>query len=288
MSLIDFINNIYKRRPRSTYARYTKRVIDFSLAFLGLLLCAPLLLFIMLLLVLVQGGNPFFVQRRVGYHMLPFNVIKFRTMTNARDKDGVLLPDEERTTWIGKILRATSLDELPELINVLRGDMSFIGPRPWVPDQMDIFTIATRARRMMVRPGISGQAQILGRNDLTFRQRVCCDLEYIRNISLWLDIKILCATFYKVIKSEGIAQKPNALKKRRHSNAPKDTHTRGLRGNKPGSQTIPITLLAPTGAIGGTSANTPAGAPATAAGAPGATGIRHKAVPITPFKVNKK
>ncbi len=256
----DILTNIYRRRPRTSYARYFKRVLDFCLALLGLIAISPLLLLIILLLLLAQGGNPFFVQRRIGYHLFPFNVIKFRTMTDERGRDGELLPDEQRTTWVGKLLRATSLDELPELINVLRGDMSFIGPRPWVPEQMDTFRLPVRAHRMLVRPGISGLAQILGRNDLTFRQRVCCDLTYIRNLGLWLDTKILCYTFYKVIKREGIQQRPNALGKRR-PNAPKDSHTRGLRGNKPGNQTAPLATT---------------------------TALRHHVIPIAPINPNKK
>ncbi len=229
----DDLALIYKRRPRSSYARYYKRVLDFCISLLGLIILFPLLLLIALLLMLVQGGNPFFSQRRIGYHLFPFNVIKFRTMTNERDAQGELLPDEERTTWLGRLLRATSLDELPELFNVLRGDMSFIGPRPWIPEQMDTFNLTTRAHRMLVRPGISGLAQILGRNDLTFRQRVCYDITYIRHLNLWVDVRILFYTLYKVLLREGIYQRPNALGKPAHPLAPKDPDTKGQRGNKP-------------------------------------------------------
>lgn len=229
----DPLINIYRRRPRTAYARYYKRMADFALALIGLIILLPLLLLIALMLILVQGGNPFFVQRRIGYHLFPFNVIKFRTMTYERGEDGELLDDELRTTWLGKLLRATSLDELPEIFNVLRGDMSFIGPRPWVPEQMDTFNLSTRAHRMLVRPGISGLAQILGRNDLTFRQRVCYDLRYIRHLSLWADVRILFYTFYKVLLREGIYQRPNALRKPSRPLAPKDPQTKGQRGNMP-------------------------------------------------------
>ena len=147
-------------------------------------------------------------------------------MNDRTGADGQLLPDSERTTSFGSLLRCTSLDERPELVNVLVGDMSFIGPRPWIPEQMDTFTPSTRRKRMTLRPGITGLAQIHGRNNLTFRQRVCYDLRYKRSLSLKEDLKILFYTFYKVIKREGIEQHPHAL-------APKDPQTRGLRGNRP-------------------------------------------------------
>lgn len=152
-------------------------------------------------------------------------------MNDKRDQDGALLPDEERTTWLGGILRSTSLDELPEILNVLKGDMSFIGPRPWIPEQMELFDERTRMRRMSIRPGISGLAQILGRNNLTFRQRVSFDLRYARHLSCRLDLAILFFTFYKVVKREGIYQRPDAMARLQGSAAPKDPDTRGLRGN---------------------------------------------------------
>lgn len=217
---------------RSFYKRAGKRVCDFTFALLLLLLISPILLAIILLLLIFQGGNPFFLQTRVGRKCLPFNIIKFRTMSNARDAQGNLLPDEDRTTWIGKLLRASSLDELPELLNVLTGDMSFIGPRPWIPEQMATFDPATRRYRMRIRPGISGLAQVHGRNNLTFRQRVAYDLRYARKLSMWMDIQILFLTFWKVAKSEGIAQRADALSPIPVA-APRDPETKGLRGNKP-------------------------------------------------------
>ncbi len=215
------------------YARFVKRPLDFFAALLALLILLPLLLLIALLLILGQGGNPFFLQTRIGRHCRPFRIIKFRTMTNERGDDGELLSDEERTTWIGKALRASSLDELPELINVLKGDMSFIGPRPWIPEKMEPFSRATSMNRMKVRPGISGLAQILGRNHLTYRQRVSYDLRYRRNLSAWLDFRILFYTFYKVALREGLYERPDALGKPAHPAAPKDPYTRGMRANKP-------------------------------------------------------
>ncbi len=191
------------------------------------------MLLITLLLVAVQGGSPFFVQQRIGRGCRRFHIIKFRTMTHDCGEKGELLPDEARTTWLGRLLRATSLDELPELINVLKGDMSFIGPRPWVPEQMNTFRPLTQQRRMRVRPGMSGLAQIRGRNDLTFRQRVCYDLYYIRHLTLLMDVQVLLYTFYKVVLREGIEQHPDALKKTSPQLAPKDPMTKGRRGNSP-------------------------------------------------------
>ncbi len=158
-------------------------------------------------------------------------------MNDKKDAYGKLLPDEERTTFIGSILRSTSLDELPELFNVLIGDMSFIGPRPWIPVQMRHFTPSTRRKRMIIRPGITGLAQVLGRNNLTFRERVCYDLRYRRHISFMTDARILFYTFYKVFKREGIEQLPHALGDPGHHLPPKDPETRGLRGNKPDTHT---------------------------------------------------
>ena len=219
-------------RPGRAWAYAYKRPCDFITALVALICISPLLLVIMLLLFIFQGGNPFFCQTRIGRNLKPFGVIKFRTMTNERDAAGKLLPDEERTTLIGKILRSTSLDELPELINVLVGHMSFIGPRPWVPEQMETFPIGVRRHRMRIRPGISGLAQIQGRNNLTFRQRVSYDLRYQKRLSFTLDIKILFYTIYKVLCRDGIEQRPDALA-HVHVAHPKDPETKGLRGNKP-------------------------------------------------------
>ena len=227
---IDLINELPP--PRTFYKRIGKRIIDFVSALLMLLVLSPLLLLILVALLLFQGGSPFFLQERVGRKCRPFHIIKFRTMRNTCGADGKLLPDEERTTLVGKFLRASSLDELPELLNVLKGDMSFIGPRPWIPEQMATFDTATRRLRMRIRPGISGLAQVHGRNNLTFRQRVAFDLRYSRQLSIWMDLRILFLTFWKVALSEGIAQRVDALGPISSTPA-KDPETRGLRGNKP-------------------------------------------------------
>lgn len=219
--------------PGRVWPRLLKRPADVAFSLLALLCLLPLLLLIALALILLQGGSPIFAQRRVGRGLKPFSIIKFRTMNDKRAPDGSLLPDEERVTWIGGLLRASSLDELPELLNVLRGDMSLIGPRPWIPAQMASFAPHTQLRRMALRPGVTGLAQIQGRNNLTFRQRVAFDLRYARHLSFALDASILFYTVWKVVKREGIYQRPDALGKPARPVAPKDPQSKGLRGNKP-------------------------------------------------------
>ena len=228
-----YLSSRYLTRRDPLYANGLKRALDFTVAFIGLLCISPLLLLLALLLIIFQGGNPIFLQERIGRKCRPFKIIKFRTMTNERDTNGKLLPDEQRTTWIGKLMRSTSLDELPELINVLIGDMSLIGPRPWLAEKLVIFTEETRQLRMRIRPGISGLAQILGRNGLTYRQRVSYDLRYQKHLSFTLDCKILFYTFYKVFKREGIYERPDALGKPAHPATPKDPETKGRRMTKP-------------------------------------------------------
>ncbi len=218
---------------QTVYSRYLKRFIDFCIALIALICLSPLLILLTFINAIACMGNPFFLQKRIGRQCLTFNIIKFKTMNNKKGPDGKLLSDEERTTFFGALLRSTSLDELPELINVLIGDMSFIGPRPWIPIQMLHFTRSTRCKRMTIRPGITGLAQVHGRNNLTFRQRVCYDLRYRRYMSLTYDVKILLYTFYKVFKREGIKQLPGALGDSATKIIPKDLHTKGLRGNKP-------------------------------------------------------
>ena len=209
-----------------------KRALDFLLALVLIIALSPLLLLITLLLLLTQGGSPLFCQPRVGYRCRTFYIYKFRTMTNARNPEtGELLPDEARTTWIGRLLRATSLDELPELLNILRGDMSFIGPRPWIPEYMRTFRELTQRVRMSVRPGLSGLAQISGRNNLTYRQRVYLDLHYIRHQTPWFDFVIFFFTFFKVFKMEGVLYKNFDPRMQKVASPPKDPATRGMRAN---------------------------------------------------------
>ena len=226
---IPFSNPLY--RNHNFYRRYGKRALDFTGALFGLICLFPVLAILAILLAIVQRTSPFFLQKRIGHGLKPFHIIKFKTMKDTRDKEGNLLPDEERTTVLGSLLRSTSLDELPELINVLLGDMSFIGPRPWIPDQMAIFNPSTRKKRMSLRPGITGLAQIRGRNNLTFRQRVCYDLSYQRHLTFRYDLNILCYTFLKVVEREGIQQRPDALSTPARVLKPRDLMTYGLKEN---------------------------------------------------------
>ena len=186
---------------------------------------------VILVVQLLCATPPIFRQKRVGFRCRPFYIYKFQTMTQERGADGELLPDEARTTWFGRFLRSTSLDELPELLNILKGDMSLIGPRPWIPEQMNTFPQRTQQERMSVRPGLSGFAQILGRNNISIRQRVCLDLRYIRHQSLRLDLLIFFLTIYKVLKREGIYA--SADSRYPLGAAPKDPTTRGQRANRP-------------------------------------------------------
>jgi len=182
-----------------------KRLIDIVGAFVGLTLLAPFLLVIVVLIKLKMGESVIFAQQRPGLHGKPFTLYKFRTMTDARDVDGNLLPDEKRLTSFGQFLRRTSLDELPELLNVLCGDMSLVGPRPLLMQYLDRYT-PEQARRHEVRPGITGWAQINGRNALSWEEKFELDVWYVDNLSLWLDLKILMLTIWKVLRREGISQ----------------------------------------------------------------------------------
>lgn len=181
-----------------------KRLLDILASGLGLLVLSPLLL-ILALLVLVYHGRPvLFGQTRPGMHGKPFKMLKFRTMRDALDSDGNPLPDSERITKFGAFLRATSLDELPELWNVLKGDMSLVGPRPLLMDYLDLYT-TEQARRHEVRPGVTGWAQINGRNAISWEEKFKLDVWYVDNRSFWLDIKILLMTVKKVFVREGIS-----------------------------------------------------------------------------------
>jgi undecaprenyl phosphate N,N'-diacetylbacillosamine 1-phosphate transferase len=187
------------------YIRYFKRAFDFLFSFIALVLFAPVLVLIALLLVLQNNGNPFFLQIRPGKDEKPFKIIKFKTMTDERDNNGDLLPDNQRITALGKFVRKTSLDELPQLINVLKGDMSLVGPRPLLFKYIPLYT-QEQKRRHEVRPGITGWAQVNGRNSISWTKKFNYDIEYVDNISFKLDFHILWLTFQKVIKREGVNQ----------------------------------------------------------------------------------
>lgn len=190
---------------RRTPYSFAKRLLDVSIALLMLTVTLPLLA-VLAVLVLVQFGGPIlFRQRRPGLHGKPFILLKFRTMTDAREARGQHLPDAERLTPFGKFLRATSLDELPELFNVLKGEMSLVGPRPLLMQYLERYT-SEQARRHEVLPGITGWAQVNGRNALTWEQKFALDVWYVDHRSFWLDVKILALTLWKALRREGISQ----------------------------------------------------------------------------------
>ncbi|MCK5429782.1 MAG: sugar transferase [Anaerolineales bacterium] len=187
----------------------SKRVFDLALVIPGLILIFPMLGLIALLVWINHGRPVLFRQIRPGYRGQPFGVIKFRTMTNASNKQGVLLPDSERLTRLGRFLRSTSLDELPELFPVISGKMSLVGPRPLLMQYLDRYT-PEQSRRHNVLPGITGWAQVNGRNILTWEDKFRMDVWYVDNWSVGLDIKILWLTFWKVLNREGISQPGHA------------------------------------------------------------------------------
>lgn len=187
------------------YAKCFKRLIDFLLSLIALTVLSPILLILAIVGAIVMRGNPFFTQLRPGKDEKIFRLIKFRTMTNAKDKDGKLLPDERRLTAYGKLLRSTSLDELPELFNILVGDMAVVGPRPQLVRDM-VFMTAEQRTRHSVRPGLTGLAQCNGRNNMTWEKKFEYDLQYIEKITLWGDIKILFQTVIKVFARDGITE----------------------------------------------------------------------------------
>lgn len=186
------------------YSKFLKLLLDFLIAFLILLLFSPLLVLVMVLLLINNKGSIFFLQDRPGRKQKTFKVIKFKTMNDRKDSEGNLLPDHVRLTAFGKFIRSTSLDELPQLINVLKGDMSLIGPRPLLVKYLPLYS-KEQARRHEVRPGITGWAQVNGRNAIAWNQKFEYDVWYVDNISFLLDIKILWLTLKKVIVREGIS-----------------------------------------------------------------------------------
>jgi len=188
---------------------FSKRTFDLIFASGGLILISPILLIISILVWIKIGDPIFFKQKRPGYKEKPFWIYKFRTMSEKRDKHGNLLPDKNRITSFGKFLRTFSLDELPEMLNIIRGEMSFVGPRPLLMEYLDRYS-ETQRKRHEALPGITGWAQINGRNILTWEDKFRFDIWYIDNWSFWLDIKILVITFWKVIKREGISQPGHA------------------------------------------------------------------------------
>ena len=191
------------------YEKYIKRILDFVLSLVVLVVFSPVLLVLTILGAVKMKGNPFFTQLRPGKDGEIFKLIKFRSMTCEKDKDGNLLPDEVRLTRYGEILRSTSLDELPELFNILKGDMSIVGPRPLLVQYLPLYNEEQRHRHD-VRPGLTGWAQINGRNSITWEDKFRYDVWYVRNISFMLDVKILFLTVKKVFCREGISSENSA------------------------------------------------------------------------------
>lgn len=187
------------------YAKCFKRVMDFCLSLLALLVLSPVLLVLTVVGAIVMKGNPFFTQLRPGKDEKIFKLIKFRSMTCETDASGKLLPDEQRLTKYGAFLRSSSLDELPELINILKGDMSIVGPRPQLVRDM-VFMTPDQRKRHSVRQGLTGLAQCSGRNNMSWEQKFQYDLQYIENITFWGDVKIILMTVGKVLKRDGITE----------------------------------------------------------------------------------
>lgn len=186
------------------YMHLGKRLFDLTASAAGLIILGPGLLILWLLVRYQQGAPALFVQERPGLHGKPFHLVKFRTMSDARDADGEFLPDAVRLTRVGRFLRATSLDELPELWNVFTGDMSLVGPRPLLIEYLPLYT-PEQARRHEVRPGVTGWAQVNGRNTLSWEEKFKLDVWYVDHCSLWLDIKILWLTVGKVLVGYGVS-----------------------------------------------------------------------------------
>ncbi len=191
------------------YASYIKRLLDLILSLFALVVLSPLLLILIVLGAVFMGGDPFFTQERPGKDEKIFKLIKFRTMTNEKDKNGELLPDGIRLNKYGRILRTTSLDELPELINILKGDMSIVGPRPLLVKYLPLYN-EEQHHRHDVRPGLTGYAQAHGRNSLSWEDRFSMDVWYTRNISFLGDVKIILDTVKTVLRRDGINSETSA------------------------------------------------------------------------------
>ncbi|HCD9235311.1 lipid carrier--UDP-N-acetylgalactosaminyltransferase [Elizabethkingia anophelis] len=191
------------------YKHFLKRIFDFVISLLALSILAPVFIFITLALYFVNHGKPFFFQKRPGLNEKIFMIIKFKTMNDKKDSEGNLLPDVDRLTRIGLFVRKTSLDEIPQLLNVLKGDMSLIGPRPLLPQYLPLYNDIQK-KRHDVRPGITGWAQVNGRNAISWSKKFDLDVWYVDNISLLLDVKIFFLTIKKVFVREGISQEGQA------------------------------------------------------------------------------
>lgn len=185
------------------YKRILKPILDFVISLMLLMILSPLFLLTTAALFCANRGKPFFIQQRPGKDGIPFEIIKFKTMNEKKDKDGNLLPDYQRLTFFGKIVRKTSLDEIPQLLNVLTGDMSLVGPRPLLMEYLPLYN-SNQKKRHDVKPGITGWAQVNGRNALSWEEKFRYDLEYVEKLSLALDVKIVWITLRKVLQRHGV------------------------------------------------------------------------------------
>lgn len=199
------------------YRQFFKSLIDKTVAFILLLITLPITGIVILLLSIYNNGKPFFFQLRPGLNGKIFRIVKFKTMNDKRDAQGDLLTDAERLTTIGAFVRKTSLDELPQLINVLKGEMSLVGPRPLLVEYLPLYN-QNQSRRHEVKPGITGWAQINGRNTISWQQKFEYDVYYVENLSFMLDVKILYLTVFKVFKSEGINANQSATTEKFNGN----------------------------------------------------------------------
>ncbi|MBG6236581.1 lipopolysaccharide/colanic/teichoic acid biosynthesis glycosyltransferase [Pedobacter sp. CAN_A7] len=199
------------------YKNYLKRPIDLIMALSGLIALSPVFVAITLFLYFANDGKPFFFQWRPGKKGILFKIIKFKTMNERRGSDGLLLPDAQRLTTIGAFVRKTSLDEIPQLINVIKGEMSLIGPRPLLPEYLPLYS-SEQFRRHEVRPGITGWAQINGRNAISWNEKFKLDVWYINNLNFWLDLKIILLTIKKVVVKENISSKTSVTMEKFNGN----------------------------------------------------------------------
>ena len=194
------------------YKFFGKRVLDIAISLWTLIIVSPLLAVISIILLVHTRKSPFFFQTRVGYRGKLFRVFKFKTLTDARDSEGLLLPDDLRSFPLGTFLRRYSLDELPQLVNIIKGVMSIVGPRPWIPEQLDVFPGRCRMARCSVRPGLTGMAQVYGRNGIPFYRRLCYDIVYARNVSLFMDARIVFQTVVRLLAHKDVRQCEDAFR----------------------------------------------------------------------------
>ena len=203
--MIEIGNPTNYLKVTKMYRDIIKPSFDFTFAILAFLILSPIFLLVTCSLIIANRGTPFFFQRRPGKDEVIFSIIKFKTMSSKKDVHGKLLPDEERATKLGKIIRRTSLDEIPQLLNVIKGDMSIVGPRPLLPEYLSLYSNRQKLRHT-VKPGITGWAQVNGRNAISWTQKFEFDIWYVDHFSFFTDLQIIALTFKKVLRSHGIYQ----------------------------------------------------------------------------------